>query len=442
MASSKNPMKKKIFEKYNEMERRFHPSGVDYATYDTPVNFKESLECPLHRWYAYKEGFSPSFVRSFIQKYSTKEKEIVFDPFGGVGTTALVAEELGHCAYAMDVSPLGVFIASAKTHKYSRSDVNTIKKVIGLLKPMKNYKKDVVVPNQTVRRYFDESTWDALLRFLSFSNTISDKSVKNLFLLAIVSLIADLSTHKKNGNGVKKKKMAPPPQSFRSLKKLVISRLELFCEDILATNLRGECTIWKSSNLIDYELPQKASLVLTSPPYANCFDYSKVYLTELWVGGFFKTEKDQKEFRENSVSSHVHYSWSERNAAFGSDIVNELIVPYLKNESLWSEKIPQMLVGYFSDMGRFLYNLKKNLEDKAVVGIVVGNSVYGGLPVATDIIIADMAEKLGYKCVDVKVYRKVVASSQQMVLLSDSEKKFVRESMVVLQYNEGCDDCV
>ena len=93
-----------------------------------------------------------------------------------------------------------------------------------------------------------------------------------------------------------------------------------------------------------------------------------------------------------------------------------------------------MLKGYFADMGKFLYNLSGNLNTGATVGIVVGNSVYGGTPIATDIILAKQAEEIGFECLQIKVYRKVIASSQQMVILSDYEKHFVRESLIVLKW--------
>lgn len=109
-------------------------------------------------------------------------------------------------------------------------------------------------------------------------------------------------------------------------------------------------------------------------------------------------------------------------------------MPILEKKDLWSNNIIPMLKGYFSDMGKFLYNLSKNLNKEAIVGIVVGNSVYGGTPIATDIILAKQAEDLGYKCINIKIYRKVITSSQQMIILSDYEKKFVRESLVVLKW--------
>ena len=53
---------------YKEYEDRFSPKGIEVSTYHTPVNFEEAMQCPIHRWLAYKEGFSPSFVKEFILK--------------------------------------------------------------------------------------------------------------------------------------------------------------------------------------------------------------------------------------------------------------------------------------------------------------------------------------------------------------------------------------
>lgn len=290
------------------------------------------------------------------------------------------------------------------------------------------------IDNKTIVKYFDETTWNSLLQIKSYISKRGDETVRNLFSLALLSLIGEISTHHKNGNGVKKKRMLPEPLSFSALKEKLVGRLSMYIGDIKNTNLKGETTIFYQSNLEGYALPSKADIVLTSPPYANCFDYSKVYLTELWVGGFFTTKEDQKLFRDKSVISHVHYRWNPRNETYGTNIINNLIVPILEKKDLWSNNIIPMLKGYFSDMGKFLFNLSKNLNEGATVGIVVGNSVYGGTPIATDVILARQAEELGYKCINIKVYRKVIASSQQMILLSDYEKKYVRESLVVLKW--------
>lgn len=432
--SSNQTLRRELISSYESLEGLFHPSGVDVGTYTTPVNFKESLTIPIHRWYGYKEGFSPSFVNNFITANATAKDNLVFDPFGGVGTTGLEANKMGYNAVLMDVNPLGLFASTVKTKHYTSDEIEKVKEYVQRFTYLEFFDKDVSINNETVERYFDATTWDALLRVKSYIACIEVESVRNLFSLALLSLIEEISTHHKNGNGVKKKLHQPEINTFSALRDKVVNRLLMFIDDIENTERLGYCTIYSQSNLDDYLLPTKADIVLTSPPYANCFDYSKVYLTELWVGGFFSKSEDQKQFREKSIVSHVHYTWPARNEDFGSKIVNELILPILSEEKLWSKNIRPMLKGYFSDMGKFLSNLSKNLNSGAIVGIVVGNSVYGGTPIATDIILAKQAEDFGYECLQIKVYRKVIASSQQMVILSEQEKHFVRESLVVLRW--------
>lgn len=432
--ASANELKDRLISCYQELERCYNPVGFTVGTYETPVNFNESLRTPIHRWYGYKEGFSPSFVNDFITSYAKSLDAIVFDPFGGVGTTGLEANKMGYQAYLMDVNPLGIFASHVKTKHYTDSEIKQIKTEIRRFQTIKEVPICVNIDNQTVIKYFDDLTWNALLQVKSYIFNIGNKYVCDFFSLALLSLIDEISTHHKNGNGVKRKRSLPKPLDFQGLSIKIVQRLLLFIEDIEHTTLKGITTVIAQSNLDDYSLPSKADIVLTSPPYANCFDYSKVYLTELWVGGFFINKEDQNIFRNKSMISHVHHKWKPRNEACGSDIVNNLVIPILSTKQLWSKNIIPMLRGYFSDMGMFLYNLSKNLNEGAVVGIVVGNSVYGGTPIATDIILAKQAEEIGFKCKKIKIYRNVIASSQQMIILSDYEKHFVRESLIVMKW--------
>jgi hypothetical protein len=93
-----------------------------------------------------------------------------------------------------------------------------------------------------------------------------------------------------------------------------------------------------------------------------------------------------------------------------------------------------MLVGYFNDIGKVLFELSKNLNQGATVGFVVGNSVYGGVPIATDILLAEIAIKLGYQLEGIESYRTLTPSSQQLRIIRDKDKKFLRESLVILKW--------
>lgn len=429
-----NSSKRSILKHYEDLELRFAPSGSACSTYTTPVNFRESLSVPIHRWYGYKEGFSPSFVQAFFHRYSKRKTDVVFDPFGGVGTTCLEAIKRGFTAYSMDVNPLSHFAAKVKTRKYSDKNIKSVLAALAELQASPGETFSHEINNKTVERYFDPTTWKSLTCLLARILRIRVEKTRNLFLLALLSLVEEVSTHHKNGNGVKRKRIVPAPVDSAQMMLLFADRVSMYCDDIAKTQLHASPGLFFRSNIVPYELPRKADIVLTSPPYANCFDYSKVYLTELWLGGFFTQRQDQEAFRESSIKSHVHYSWKRENAESASEFVNKVLVPYLAEGKLWNNKIPGMISGYFSDMTCFLRILSKNLNENATVGIVVGNSVYGGVPVATDILLAEIAETMGYKCESIEVYRKIIASSQQMRMLTAAEKEFVRESLIVLKW--------
>ena len=143
-------LKARLMDIYQTLENIYYPMGVTIGTYDTPVNFNESLRTPIHRWYGYKEGFSPSFVNGFVSKHSKSSEDIIFDPFGGVGTTGLEANKMGHHAYLMDVNPLGTFASSVKTKHYSDIEVEYVINEINFLKSIEKWPITVSIDNKTM----------------------------------------------------------------------------------------------------------------------------------------------------------------------------------------------------------------------------------------------------------------------------------------------------
>lgn len=435
LESDSNKLLNFVNEYYTSFEKTSPIKVINKSQFNTPVNFKQAKTIPIHRWYTYKEGFSPLFVNQFIKRYKATDRNIVFDPFGGIGTTAVEAALLGFTAYSNDVNPLSNFIANVKADIYNKQDLGDLEKEKDRITTYKFNKKNNPPENETVGNYFTETTLDSVLKIQSYIDTIKNEKIRNLIFIALLALLESISTHRKDGNGVKIKKNFKGNFNVYQILELLTSQIELFINDININKIQTKPIINYQSSFEKYTLPQKADLVITSPPYANCFDYSKVYLVELWFGGFFKNKQDQKKFREASVTSHVHYKWELRHQDFGHSLINNEIYDYLNELNLWDKKIPIMLVGYFNDMGKVLYELSKNLNQGATVGFVVGNSVYGGVPIATDILLAEIAMKLGYKLEGIESYRTLTPSSQQLRIIREQDKKFLRESLVILKWN-------
>lgn len=425
--------------RYSEIEGRITVNEQSVrTTYRSPVNFSESMETPRHRWFPYKEGFSPSFVREFLQANNPSKNQRIFDPFSGSGTTCIVAGEMGLEAVGFDVSPLTIFVSTAKSILLDKREFASFHNAINEFASSEQIDEASRPDNSTIERYFEPEVYSELLRSKYFFDQLSDQKISSLFKLAFLNAIEPVSTHRKAGNGVKRKtnyRLASEANSGESMvKRFMLQKLREFAYDLGNSSMFSPPKFEKKSSLKANSLEELDGLsaVLTSPPYANCFDYSKIYMSELWLGDFFKSKDDQHSFRQESVRSHVHASWSERYVSFGSPIVDDIIRPYVQSQDLWSPRIGSMLSGYFADLGSMLYHLRDKMEHNAALGFVVGNSFYGGVPVATDLLLADLGQRLGYRVQEIKVYRGVIPSSQQYKLLGEN-RKYMRESLVVLR---------
>ena len=426
-----------IFRAYEKMDARFETFHLsEKVSYVTPINFVESMQVPRHRWFPYKEGFSPSFVNGFLAEFGVTSGT-VFDPFSGVGSTGITAAMQGLPAFGVDSSPLATFVAQTKAIHLDAPEFRELNGLIDRLELFDITERTDEPANPTVVGYFDPEYLDAMLRVKFALAEVPSKAVRDLGLLALLACVERFSTHRKAGNGVKRKTSSriPPVDKFvgANVGRSVSELLRTYRSDILKSQLIPPPEFNCASALDEQTYTQAPpfSAAVTSPPYANCFDYSKIYLRELWIGDFFTCKEDQDRFRAQSVRSHVHATWASRNDELGSELLDTHVLPVLTQSELWSPRIPTMLEGYFQDIDRVLRLVHRNLERGGVFGLVVGNSLYGGIPIATDLLIADMAERSGYVVKRIDVYRKVIPSSQQFQ--EGTRMDWSRESNVILE---------
>ena len=75
------------------------------------VTFSHSMKMPYHRWFYYKQGFSPEFVEYCLRDSKVEPFSRILDPFCGSGTTALASLNLNRNCITTDVNPDAVSIA-------------------------------------------------------------------------------------------------------------------------------------------------------------------------------------------------------------------------------------------------------------------------------------------------------------------------------------------
>ena len=395
--------------------------------YKNLVNFKTNLSLPRHSWFDIKEGYSANLVENIIQDLNINlDSGYIFDPFSGSGTTIIQSSILGYKSIGIEVNPFLYFLSSSKSINFSHN-FEKVKQVF-LKQDFTNY-QNTDIPKLSISKKLFQNQLIEILKIKKWISKIKDKKTQSLFFCVFLCSLDKASFAKKDGNGLKYPKNRSPQKFYKVYKENLIK----FIEDIKKVKILSNPKIFLGNNLKVIKknfflknYKNKISLCLFSPPYANCFDYTEVYKTELWFGDFIKDYKELKILRNQTLSSHLNKDLE--NVETLKEI--KLFINKIKTKKLWSKKIINMLINYFHEMNLLMKYIFPLLNKNGKCVIVVGNSSYGNIAIPTDRIFEKLAQKIGYKKTYVIEARKLGTSSQQYKKIDDIKK--LRESLVVL----------
>lgn len=424
---------------YKELEQKFkviYPENEN-ATYFSLLNYSDDLSRPRQRWYRYKEGFSLELVRKLINEYNENDKGIIMDPFLGSGSTIIAANQLGLNGIGFEVNPFSYFLSKHKLQNYSTETTLEFKNASQEVLIVRNEEKYNLPVLSISKNVFSHDVEKYLMnvRLNILNGQFSDK-VKKLLILGWISSIEPLSNYRKAGNGLKKRKYVNPRIiTVNDAKNELLSFYNYIYEDIMNNDITFKAEIFNKSclNLKYYVERQSVSGIIFSPPYANCFDYTEIYKLELWFGGFVDSYEDLRELRKKSLRSHLNGEMNLEDIDKGriSESTQKLL-DSLSTKKLWDKRIPSMLQLYYLDMFDVIDQSYAALEEKGFCAIVVGNSAYAGVVFPTDLILAEYAEKIGFKVDKIEVDRYIITSSQQYESTKEYGK-YLRESVVCLK---------
>jgi hypothetical protein len=400
---------------------------------------------PRQRLFQYREGYTVELCRPFMAQASG----LVLDPFCGFGSSLIAAKEAGLRAVGSDVNPLATFVARTKTANYSAANLKALSALKRKLRDLGPGAPEAPAPSiRILPKLFDKEVLRALSRFKASIMSEQNQPARNAALLCWLSILETVSNVYREGNGVKYKNRIRRGNSYNSVPmedwvaaNLPSDKHEFVQEALIQSIERAEVDFsWLNEGpsplVLDSDARDLAdirsgsvSLAIFSPPYCNCFNYIKAYKLELWMGGFLKTYADIKRLTGKGIISRVEGLTRGSRLAPSADI--EALSQLVAEANLWSDSLPDVVRGYFSDMSSFLKQLRTLCEPKAKVVIVVGNSALGGVLIPTDLLLCRLAEVVGFKVQSIKVARHLTTSSQQKLRL-EPLRPFLRETVIEL----------
>ena len=400
-------------------------------------NAVDTKDLPRHRWYYYKEGFSPTVVKAAIEAYNLNSNNVVLDPFNGSGTVTLTCAENNIPSIGIEVNPFTSFVASTKAQNAHLKKLTEL--FDSTLKRIEASNVSELEKYSTFTELSGKEKWlfnlDVLRAFSGGLKFLADKksNAKNILKLALLSSIMKNSNAKKDGKCLRYK------TNWRSLNYNKSTFIETFKkeyyliqEDIKNVKIKINPEIYTiDSRKGINEINKKFDLVITSPPYLNTFDYTDIYRPELLLGKFIKDSSSLYRLRMNTVRSHIQVKWNLPNVNGIESILLKDIYKRLNSqkENLYALKIPLMILAYFEDMKIVFQQLSMKANRNAHLWIVVSNSAYANEEIPVDLILADIATKNGWRLQEIGVLREI---KKRITKYSPDITK-LRESVIILE---------
>jgi hypothetical protein len=383
---------------------------LDLAPAATPRLLKQRA---VHRWFYFPHSYSPELVEAILDDWALAPGAGIVDPFVGAGTTLLVAQARGYDSLGLDLSPLSVIVSNAKAAHYNRESLHTALDEILELAPSLNERPSECSP-RLARALSDAE----LLAFWGLQQAISRASlpIQGFMLLGLLAILPQFSRAAADGGWFR---WVEKPDQAALVVTAFRDRIQNMMAELPEPEQKGgsEKTAATAEALcydarkIDRQ-PVIFDGLITSPPYPNRHDYSRVFQIELLTLGC--SEDSIFQLRHSSLRSHVEARAPDGLTASEYHIPPTLQDSLVKMTAQVDARIPKMLKGYAEDMFYVLRSARKSLKQGGRLALVVGNVRYGGVLVPVDEIIAEIGQGVGLDWEGTWVIRLRGNSAQQM----------------------------
>ena len=409
------------------------------------VSYQGNKLEPGFRWLKFKEGFSRQLVETVIKETRAKR---VLDPFSGIGTTALTAAAGGVAGTGIELMPVGNLAANAI--RIASSDALDVRDfedagyaLLKFISPPNTAKSEHRYRHVRItENAFPPDTEDEIALAREFLSRRRDSEVSTLLNFACMSVLEDVSYTRKDGQYLRwdyrsgrQLKSHVDKGPVKTLQRALKSKIETMCADMSVLRSRcndGQVDLIQGScleRLVDFG-DSGFDLVITSPPYANRYDYTRTYALELvWLGFDQARITDlRQQLLTATVENHSKLgrleskvggrsTWQKSNGLYNSHPALNEVLEELRSQKkqLSNPNVIRLLEGYFMEMAYAISELARVLEPGGIIVMVNDNVQYHGQHVPVDQILSDFAEGSGLVCERILTLpRGKGNSSQQM----------------------------
>lgn len=292
--------------------------------WDLPHTIGE-LSYLTHNYYRYYGKFPPSIPRKLLRDFRPRPGTWVLDPYSGSGTTLVEALCEGIPSIGIDISPLATLAGTVKTTIIDEWSVReTMRSVLDA-----SSRADPMLPDKPSLWFSDQAAAD-LGRLKAALVELPDGPIRAFMVLAFFAIIRRVSkAHdgevRPHINDAKRERdviAAYAKKIGDMLDRMALLRAEAKASTA-ALAITGDS---RTVNEIDDVRSQTIGMVISHPPYLNCFDYVPVYKLEYsWASGFTEVGED---FDYNALRAAETRAWPATDARIFGKYFSDLDKTY------------------------------------------------------------------------------------------------------------------
>jgi hypothetical protein len=364
-------------------------------------------------------------VESLLDDWGLDGGARIYDPFVGAGTTLLAATARGISAIGADISPLSVFVANAKVAPYR------VEKLSLTWAKIQRAIDRLALPRRVERLGFlekalEEETHRHLERIRRAIVQEADRVEQQFFLLALLRILPHYSRALPDGGWFRWRRVRASAETTSARFAQTVRKMLADLQPANGNHKGGEWRAYEHDARYPLKGHGQFDGLITSPPYPNRHDYTRIFTTELLF--LFLDDDELKQLRYRNLRSHVEAravrptnGWTPPRAV--SRVLDDL-------NDVHDKRVPRMIRGYFEDMHQTLKVCKQMVKPGGHMAFVVGNVRHAGVHVPVDEILAKLGEKVDLKWKETWLIRLRGNSAQQMGCYGRHPS---RESVVIFQ---------
>lgn len=395
------------------MEEQIPLFGKDRpAKGDVTSTFSDNLSLPINRWFRYSAGFSASWVSSLLHREKANGRERVFDPFAGSGTSLLESESCNLESVGVEAHPFVARVARAKLRW--REEPQVFRKcAYSVLERAKKLDGNSPSLPPLIEKCFPSEVRARLWALREAWLEGADGSPHSeLAWLAMVSILRECSPV----GTAQWQYVLPNKTKARVVDpyKAFSAKIDLMSRDMAVRQEQEhgpEAALQRDDARNCSSVPDRwADLIITSPPYANNYDYADATRLEMTFLGEVNRWGDlQDAVRKYLVRSCTQHVTKLRNETY--NLLEDPLLEPIRKEiigvcmALEAERevhagkktYHTMVAAYFNDMARVWRALRRVADRDALVCFVIGDSAPYGVYVPVDRWLGELAVAAGFK---------------------------------------------